>query len=120
MTGEVIGKYGIKEFLDVVNVGLAIGNGIGMSLQNDGKINLQDIGNFMPAVLEIPNAIEGAGEIVNELQDLQQEEIIVIRDHILSRAANIPGIEEKWLKITAAAFKIGEGCYEMVKVWKAE
>lgn len=116
---EVIGEYGVKEFLDIVDVGLAIGMGIGMSKQDDGVIDMKDIGNFMPAVLEIPDAIEGADQVMNELKDLQNEEIIIIRDHVLAKGANIPGIQEKWLKITAAAFKIGEGCYDMMEAWKS-
>lgn len=110
-------QYGIKETLEVIDLGLAIGYGIGKSYE-DGKFQATDIANFMPAVMEIPDALTGIGEVPNELADLSEEEVVQIKNHILNKAADIPGIEDSWMEYARGALLIGHGIMVIVNARK--
>lgn len=109
----VHGTVGINEFLDVVDVGLLTINGYLLSLKNDGKINSDDYVNFLPPLLQIPDALTDVSLIPSELKDFQPEELEICKNHILSK---IPGLGEKWKVVLIASFKIGAGIYEIFDV----
>lgn len=108
------GKFGVKETCDVLAVGLDIGYGCGASIKDDGKITLSDAVNFMPAVLDIPPALENCMVIPSELTELDDEDMGQIRDFVLERGAKIPGIQQKWLRVATGAFKIGSGVVDII------
>lgn len=100
------GKIGIKDTLELIGFGLQIGNALYLAKTNDGVINGQDLPLAMPALLEMPAAIEGIANVVPELADLQEEELLQIKDLVLSK---IPGVGEKWKSVATHALMVAQG-----------
>lgn len=112
-----VGQYGIKETLEVIDFGMAIISGM-YQAKADGKIDMNDIGFIMPAGMAAPAAFEGITEVMNEIKDLKEEEVVVIKNHVLTKWKAIPGINENWLKLVSASFKIAEGALEGLEAVK--
>ena len=73
------GVYGTQQSEEMAVFLAEFGNGIGDSLE-DGKFSfLQDIANFTPALLKLVPAIEGAGQIPQELGELDSEDLANIQ-----------------------------------------
>lgn len=104
---------GVKEFKEalapVIDVALAL---VAAKL-DDGKINTADLPKFLPSVMEIPAAIEGCTEIPAELKDFHSEDMEEIKAFVIEKAKNVPGIEQKWLKVVSGALKIIDGGLEI-------
>jgi len=82
-------KYGIKEtseVFDAINALVVAGK---EAKQNDGKIDLNDAGLVLPALIKMPTAINGIGMVPKELGDLSEAEIEQLRDK-LGDALNDP------------------------------
>ena len=108
-----VGKFGVNQTLELISLGMLIGKGFIDSLATDKKIDLTDYLNFVPALMQIPDAFSGITEIPTEMGELSPEEMITIRDHVL---AALPTIGEKWLVIANSSFAIGS---EIIKILSA-
>jgi len=62
-TEAVAQQFGIKETTEVIDLGLALGNSVFQSLQDDGKITFGDVPKFGPALLAVAPAIEGVTQV---------------------------------------------------------
>lgn len=63
----------IKETKEALGGVIALGNATGKSME-DGKISWTDSANYLAAIMQLPGAIAGAGEIPEELKDLDDNE----------------------------------------------
>lgn len=105
----------IKNTLDVIDFGMAIGNGVAKSLKDDGKVTVGDLPNFMPAVMLLPATIEGISDIPAELKELNESELGQIRDHIVTQ---LPEVGEKWLVVATESFSIAVSVYKIYNAVK--
>jgi len=112
-THEPVGKFGVNETLEVISLGLLLSKGVVDSLASDNKIDMSDYINFVPALLQIPDAIADVKLIPSELKELDQSELKLIENHILEA---LPGIGSKWFQIAKSAFTIGSEVYVLIKV----
>lgn len=112
-THEPIGAFGVNETLEVISFGMLIAKGTVDSLKTDGKINPSDYTNFLPAIMQVPDALTGLGTIPSEMKELAPEEMILIKDHILTA---LPDIGEKWVTVAKSSFNIG---FEVLTILKA-
>jgi len=67
-------KIGIEETKDVMGFLCAFGNATGKSLDNNGRIDMGDIGTMLIPLGKLPEAISGANEVAAELKDLDAAE----------------------------------------------
>ncbi len=104
---------GVKEFKEALAPVIDAALALVAAKMDDGKINTADLAKFLPAVMEIPAAIEGCTEIPAELKDFHAEDFEDIKAFVLEKAKNIPGIEAKWMKVVSGALKIIEGGIEV-------
>lgn len=109
---------GIVETLQVIDFGLTIGKGIGQSMTDDGKITLADLPKFLPALMAVPAAIEGIQLVPVEVKDLDTAELEEIKTHIMQGAAEIPGLDAKWMSVADGALKIGFGAMQIIQALK--
>lgn len=104
-------SYGIKETIELIDPILALGMATERSLM-DGKFGVEDIANFMPALLILGNAFEGIKLVPKEIKDLSLEEATQIREHIEKKFDlqndNIESLIER-------ALSIGLTIYELVQ-----
>ena len=105
-----------KESKEVLACMLDLGEGFYKSLINDGKIDQADIINFLPTLMSLPIAIEGANLIPAELKDIEASDLVEIKDMILAKLGNLAGIEEKWLIVAQGSINIA---IEAIKIAKA-
>jgi hypothetical protein len=108
-----VGKFGVNQTLELISLGMLLGKGFIESLASDKKIDLSDYLNFVPALMQIPDAFSGIAEVPSELGELAPEELITIRDHVL---AALPTIGDKWLVVATSSFAIGS---ELLKILSA-
>jgi S-ribosylhomocysteine lyase LuxS involved in autoinducer biosynthesis len=106
----------IKETLEVIDFGMSVANGVYVSLKNDGKITAADAVNFMPALMALPAALEGADKVPAELGELSDVELGQIRDHILQK---LPDIGEKWIVVAKESFTIAMSAYRIFFAFQA-
>lgn len=66
--------FGTKEIKEALSFLFGLFTAIFESLEDNGKIDLADIGNFAPLLLKILPAIEGADLLDDELLDMTVEE----------------------------------------------
>jgi hypothetical protein len=114
-THEPIGSFGVNETLEVISFGMLTAKGIVDSLKSDGKLDPSDYTNFLPGLMQIPDALTGLTDIPNELKELSPEEMILIRDHILT---SLPDIGEKWIVVAKESFTIGFSILNILKAIK--
>lgn len=110
---EPVGQFGVNETLEVISFGMFVGKGVFDSLAGDNKIDVSDYTNFLPALMQVPDALTGISEIPKEMGELAPEEMILIRDHVL---AALPEIGEKWVTVAKSAFTIG---FEVLNILNA-
>jgi len=67
--------YGIKETKDVVAFVAQTKQAVKLAKANDGKVDINDFGIFFGVVPFLMEAINGAGEIPKEWDDLDENEI---------------------------------------------
>lgn len=108
-------KVGISELKDVLELGLQISIDVMESLSDDGKLDWTDSFNFKDSVFLVPDAIEGIDKVWAEIKDLDSNEILEIKAFILTKAAAIDGIEERWLAVAENAINTVLYLYKTVK-----
>jgi hypothetical protein len=106
--------YGIKETKEVIELMLAIGDGVAKSFKDDGKLTLGDIQHFTGALFLIPSAFAGIENVPHELKDLQENEVVEIKNLILTK---MPDVGDKWEAVAANAILAAWHIYEVVKAF---
>lgn len=109
-------QFGIKETKEVIALVLDIALAFVAAKTDDGVINTADLPKFLAPVMEIPQAVEGITQIPAELKDFHESEMAEIKDYVIQKAAAIPGIETKWLKVASGCLTIARGGIE---IWDA-
>lgn len=110
-------KRGISETLEILEFGLSLGDGLAKSLA-DKEIKVEDLANFLPSILLIPNAFQGINELPAELKDLDAAELDQIKTVVINKLGSIAGIEAKWLTIAQESFAIGLSVSKIIKAIK--
>jgi len=64
---------GIDELKDVIRFALKLGTAIA-SAKEDGKIGWTDAAAFVPALVALPAAITGVGDVMDEIRDIDENE----------------------------------------------
>lgn len=108
---------GIKETLEVIDLGLLIGGAVTTALKDDGKITFSDVPAFGPALFAVAPALDNVQAVVPELKDLDDKELAEIKNHIESR---IPDIGVKWLVVAKESLNIGVSAYKLVAALRKE
>jgi hypothetical protein len=108
LKGESVmtGKLGIKDTKELISFGMAIAGALYAAKTNDGVIDGKDLPLAMPALLEMPAAIEGVQLVVPELGDLQEDELLEIKDLVL---AKLPGVGDKWKSVAVHSLMVAQG-----------
>ena len=105
----------IKESKEVLACMLDLGEGFYKSMADDGKINQADIVNFLPTLMSLPVAIEGATLVPAELKDLDASELLEIKEMVLAKLSGIAGIEDKWLVVATESINIAISAIKIAK-----
>lgn len=71
----------MKELKEVLKLGIEIQKAMSDSLE-DGKINLFDITEFIPVIMAAGKAIDGIGNVRNELKNLTLEQKAELKDYV--------------------------------------
>lgn len=86
-----------KETLELVSFLATVANALEKSFR-DGKLNVQDFGNFISAAIEAPNAIQGINLIGEEIKNWTEEEkaqaIVLFQEKLDFAADNIESAVE--------------------------
>ena len=109
------GKYGIKESLELISFGMAIASAVITAKANDGVIDGKDLPLAMPALMEMPGAIEGVQLVIPELGDLQEDELVQIKDLVLSK---LPQVGDKWKSVATHALMVATGALGLYNDFK--
>ena len=96
-------QFGIQETKDVVRFGLSFIKATQKSLE-DGKFDFSDVYNYVDPVMKIPAAVEGIGEIDDELLDLSDAEQAELEQLVIDEY-DYPA--ERAKEIVVKAFKWG-------------
>jgi len=74
-------NLGIDETMDAVDFSISLANAIIYSFA-DGKLGIGDIGYFMQPFMKLPAALSGIEFIPDELENLDDEEIAILKDKV--------------------------------------
>ncbi len=67
--------YGIKETTELFDAGIALKEAVELSKADDGKVTFRDLPYFVAPIPRLITGVEGAGQVPNELGDLDETEI---------------------------------------------
>ncbi len=110
--------YGIKETKEVIGVVLDIALATVGAFTDDGKFTISDLGKYLPAIVELPEAISGCTMLPAELKDFHESEVEEIKLFVIEKAKAIPGIEAKWLKVASGCLTIARGALEIADAFR--
>jgi hypothetical protein len=99
------GKYSVKNTLEVVDLGIAVGVGL-KNAKADGKLDLSDIQHVFPVVFSLQPAIDELGVVPKELGELDQEELALIVAHVASKLPQVTD-NARVLKLAGAYLEAG-------------
>lgn len=105
---------GIKETLEVIDFGLALA-GMGVNALKDGEVTGADVQFVFPVVMTVMPAFTDISLVAAELSDLEDEELLQIRDHILR---GLPTLGDKWAVVATESLKIGLSAFQIIKAFK--
>ncbi len=104
---------GLTETKQAVDFAIALGKGIEASAQ-DGKWNLVDIPNFIPALAQLLPAFEGADQIPFEFTALSPEQIDELKAYV---NANLDLADDEAEAFIEDAFKVMLDIFMLVKLY---
>lgn len=81
-------EHGIKETLDVVMLFKDAAQAI-RAAKSDGEINWKDIPKVAGLLVSVKNAVQGSGEIKNEMAELSKEEAEQLMDALVTSATDL-------------------------------
>lgn len=105
---------GTKETREFMMFCISMAIAAGTSLK-DGKFEVGEVANFLPAMMEAPAAFEGMGSILEEMKDIDESELVELKAMVLEKAAHIEGIETKWINYVKGGFLIAQGLLVALK-----
>ena len=108
-------KKGIKELKEAVEFIGEFVTSIDKS-RADGKVDVQDIGNFLPAMMLAPNAFAGLDELKLEAKDLDEVELVELK---AAFAAKFDLVDDKAELLFEEAMTVILSVYGMVQKVKA-
>jgi len=104
---------GLTETKQAIDFAIALGKGIEKS-SADGKWNLVDIPNFIPALAALLPAIEGADQIPFEFKALTTEQIDELKAYV---NANLDLEDDQTEAFIEDAFKVMLDIFMLVKLY---
>lgn len=110
--------YGIKETQEVIGVVLDVALATVSAFTDDGKFTTADLTKYLPAIMEIPEAIAGCTMLPAELKDFHEGEMEELKAFVIEKAKAIPGIELKWLKVASGCLTIARGGLEIADAFR--
>ena len=102
---------GIVETQEVLDGVVALANAGGRIFE-DGKFDYAELVELVPALIKLPAAIQGMGQVRGELADLDAQESEALIEFV---RANLDLPKEKSEQATVDALKIGSALYQFVK-----
>lgn len=112
------GLYDINNTIEVIALGLGMTQAVIESIADDGKITWADASKLTPVTPLVVPAIKDIALVPKEIADIQEDELIRIKEFIITNASHIPGINEKWLKVASGVLKMGLGLLETLEAFK--
>lgn len=109
-------KLPIDDVLDLVKLGCQIGVDIVESFTDDGKITFTDIPKFVDSLALIPEAIIGIENVIPQIKDIDEQEVINIKNVVFETVSGIDNLDVKWIEIAQEALNIAVG---LVKIYLA-
>ena len=111
-------KKGIQNLKELADFGAELTAAI-VRAKADGKVNLKDLGEFLPVARAILPAVKDIGEVPGEFADLDQAE----RDELSSYFAdkfNIPNdkveaVVEKWFRVALDRYDAADATADLFK-----
>ena len=113
MQAQAVQKLGIDHLKVAVSAGGKIYDAIKKS-QADGKLDFNDLGNFLPLVTMIKPLIDGGSYYIPEFKDLDSDEISVLMAVLAAENPELKGSAPLILRIKASLnlLKAGYEAYE--------
>jgi hypothetical protein len=106
----------MKELKEALSFGIALGNGLGKSLE-DGKIDFTDVINLWKAINTANAAIDGAFKIPAELAQLDDAKLLILRDFVKAEF-DIP--QDSVEAVIEAAIGLSLHAYKFVSIFKKD
>lgn len=108
------GQYGVKETLDVVDLGLSL-LVVGKQALADGKVNFNDVGLILSVFPKVQPAIDNAGQVPKELSELDEQDSAAVISYVKARLPEVTD-DAKARLIAEKAFKVGLASAELLSV----
>ena len=106
-------KIGLVETKQAIDFAIALGTGIEKSA-SDGVWNLSDIPNFIPAIVKLIPAIDGADQILLEFEALTPEQVAELKLYVSEQL----DLEDDELEaFIEDAFKVMLDIFMLVKLY---
>lgn len=103
--------YGIKETVDVFDLGVSVVEGVRAAKAGDGKVDLKtDFVHFLNVPVKLFTAVLGADKIPKELADLDSGEI----DQLREKFGDIVD-DPKWQRLFVNLVNTADSIVELVK-----
>lgn len=74
------GKYGVKETLEVLDLGFSLVNAV-KEAQSDGKINFLDAIHLIPVMPKVDAAITEIATVPSELGELDEQDVFQVLEY---------------------------------------
>jgi hypothetical protein len=114
----MVGQYDIANTKEVLALGLTLTADVIAAYADDKKVNLADWPKFTNLGVLVVPAIKDIRMVPKELGDIQESELIELKEFVIAQGKDIPGINEKWLKVASASLKMGLGLLEMIEAFQ--
>lgn len=94
-------QYGIKETKEVLALGFSLGKALKSAKENDGKIDLNDIGLLLTVIPNVVPAVNDISLVPKELKDLDAAEGQELLDYARQELGDTLSDEELVAQIAA-------------------
>lgn len=111
------GKYGVKETLEIFDLGHAVVKA-GVEAAADGKVNILDIGVVLPLIPKVSPALQDADKSLLELAEMDQADSAAVLNHAQEKLGEVVKAEDVKKKVVVC-LKVGLAVAEAVAVFKA-
>lgn len=101
----------MKELKELINLVL-VGIDAGKSVMADGKIGVDDLSALLMLAPALQPALEGIGDIPQELKDMKEEDVAELAAYVMGRLAVD---NDKAKEVVAAAIKVILAVYAIIK-----
>jgi hypothetical protein len=101
---------GIKELSEAVKFVCSVATAISDSME-DGKISVGDAAKILPLLYQLPSAMDGLSDVIDEVSDLGEDEIAQI-EKIIKEDLDLPDDIESYI---SDAIDISLNLYYLIK-----